>query len=62
MDERPCGTDRCKRTVAEHIADDQRIHSVIQLLEKVADKKRNGKADDLAGNGAFGHFDSRKLR
>ena len=59
MDERTGGAYRRKRAVAEHIADDQRIHSVIQLLEEVTDKKRNGKADDLAGNRPFGHFDSR---
>lgn len=50
------GTDRGERTGAEHAPDDDRVDHRIKLLENVAEKQRDGKAENQLHRRAVRHF------
>ena len=48
--------DRRLRLLADELADDQRVHGVVQLLEEEADGHRKGKADHVHPDIPLGHI------
>lgn len=47
------GVDGSQGRLADKVADDQRVHTVVQILKKIADKNRGGKLHDLQDNISF---------
>ena len=49
------GGHRRQRTVAEQPPDNQRIGSIVKLLEQVTEEQRERKCDDLPSDRSLGH-------